>query len=57
MRAILLGGAIAVLAVGIFLVGEDRGWFEDPQGPAEQVGEAIDEGVNDLERSAEDATD
>ncbi|MFN4283441.1 MAG: hypothetical protein ACK4NA_12460 [Alphaproteobacteria bacterium] len=29
----------------------------DDQGPAEQVGERIDEGVNDTQRAIEDATD
>jgi len=30
---------------------------DEPDGPAEQVGEAVDEAVNDVQRAAEDAAD
>lgn len=56
MRAVVIGGVVAVLVVGAFLIGANGG-FDDPAGPAEELGQAIDEGVNDAGRAIEDAAD
>lgn len=44
MRAVVIGLVIAVLVIGAFFAG---GYFDTaPKGPAEKIGEAIDDAAN-----------
>ena len=56
MNNIFAGVVVAVVVVGAFYLGTQHEW-DVKQGPAEEVGEAIDEGIKDTERALEDATD
>lgn len=55
MRAALIGAVIAAVVIGAFVVGQMRG--DEPSGQFQQIGEQIDEGLNDAGREIEDATD
>lgn len=56
MRAILIGGVVAVVVVGAFIFGAN---YEDSasDGQLEQLGEQLDEKVNDAQRAVEDSVD
>lgn len=66
MRAALIAAVVAILVVGAFVIGEMN--KDEPAGQFQQLGESVDEGVNDAgeaiqegvndaERAVEDATD
>ena len=56
MRNLALGavGAGFLIVVALLVFDATR---DDPDGPVEQVGENVDEAVNDAARTVEDATD
>lgn len=57
MKPIAVGGILAALLVGFFFIGAYTDGDELDSGPAETLGESIDEGLNDAQRAVEDAAD
>lgn len=55
MQGLTIGIAVAALVIGAFVLGGEM-VEEQNDGPAEQIGEAIDRGVNDIKDAAEDAS-
>lgn len=55
MKPVLIGLGAAALLVGAFMLGSAH--VAEPAGPAQQIGEAVDEAAGDLQRGVQDAAD
>ncbi len=53
MRPLLIGGLVAVAILAAFFVGMSL--TEEQDGPAEQVGESLDQAAEELEEGVENA--
>lgn len=56
MNNVFAGLLVVAVVAGAFYLGTQYEW-NDEQGAAENIGSAIDEGVNDVGRAIEDAVD
>ncbi len=56
MKNIIAGVVTVVIVAGAFYLGTQYDWNET-EGPAENIGSAIDEGLSDAGRAVEDAVE
>ena len=54
MKAVVIGAIVAVLVIGAYVVGQG-GLDVEQDGPAEQIGEALDKAADEIKEGAEAA--
>lgn len=52
MRPVVIGGIVAVLVIAAFVFGQSV--VDEPDGPAEKLGEQIDKAAGELKEGAEE---